>query len=187
MKKIALIFVTIILLPIQVYADSIILNCPDKVDEQVDFTCELSGYTDTAVSSLSAQVSLSDDMSFIAFIPKNVWKGDGADGNIELYTADIQKGSFPIGTIKLKKTGNDSATIKIGSVFFYDENIIPQKFQFRHFLSEAHTPQSPVPRHVVGSVFFPIASRTMPRMVPIAPPIRPTLSMSQKLLTRPVS
>ncbi len=122
MKKISIILLLMFVLPIRVFADSIILNCPDTIDKNADFICELSGKTDANVSSLSATVVLSEGLSFTSFIPKNVWQGDGANGDIELYTDVIQKGTFSIGNIKIKSTATASATVSINDVSFFDDN-----------------------------------------------------------------
>ena len=122
MKKLILVLAILFMLPLSVNADSIILSCPSQVEKNADFTCELSGNTDTSVSALSARLLLSDNLSLTSFIPRNVWKGDGANGRIELYTADIQNGTFQIGTIKLKNTSSSDITITVNSIFFYDAN-----------------------------------------------------------------
>lgn len=122
MKKKILLYIFLSIMPITIYADSIKISCPNQVNNNAEFTCELSGDTNTSVSSLSAKINLTDGLSLTAFIPKNVWQGDGLDGNVELYTVDIQNGLFPIGTIKLKKTNNEDSIININSVFFYDED-----------------------------------------------------------------
>jgi len=108
--------------PLVVYADSISLSCPDKINEAAEFNCELSGYTDTSVSSLSANIKLSGGLTFVGFIPSRSWEGDGANGDIDLYTLDIKKGTFTIGTLKVKSDGSTNSSVTVSSVFFYDEN-----------------------------------------------------------------
>ena len=121
MNKKILLLLIMFFAPFVVYADNVSLNCPDKINNDVEFTCELFGYTDTTVSSLSANITLSNGLSLVGFIPSRSWEGDGANGNIALYTLDYQKNQFLIGTIKIKKTNSDDSSISVNSVFFYDE------------------------------------------------------------------
>ena len=121
MKKIIL-FIFMLVAPLVVHADGISLNCPDKINGVTEFSCELSGNTDTTVSSLSANIKLSNGLSFIGFIPSRSWEGDGANGDVDLYTLDIKKGTFTIGTVKVKNNGSNNSSITVSSVFFYDEN-----------------------------------------------------------------
>ena len=122
MKKLILVLAILFMLPISVYADSIILSCPSQVDASADFTCELSGNTAGSVSAVSARIALSEGTSLTSFIPKNVWRGDGANGRIELYTIDMQTGTFAIGTLKLKNSQKSDITVTVNSISFYDEN-----------------------------------------------------------------
>ena len=122
MQKIFFLYILIIIFPLNVYADTISIDCPKNINANTEFTCTIKGNTNAKINALSSQVKLSSNLSFIGFIPANVWNGDGADGNIDLYTDEDQENTFDIGTLKLKTNDANPADISIVSTAFYDES-----------------------------------------------------------------
>ena len=123
MKKIYILIILFLFIPIHVYADSINLKCPNEVSTNSEIICELYGNSTAGITSLKASVVLSSNMSYISFIPNStIFNGDGADKFISLYAGDVIKNEFKIGNIKLKINDTNSGKIDISSVAFYDES-----------------------------------------------------------------
>ena len=121
MKKImSFILLLILCLPIITYADSMSIICPNKIDMDTEFTCQINGNTENDIVSLSGKIVLSEGLSFVSFKKSDNWLGDGDDGYITLYAEDSVTGQFNIGLLKLKYISNNSNLITINSVFYYD-------------------------------------------------------------------
>lgn len=116
-----------LLLPTIIYADRIKLVCPDSVAPQAEFTCKIIGETETMVSGISAHVSISDALKLNAVLIADKWQGDGEKGDISIFIDPEVKGSFDIGTLKLKNISKESTSILIESIIFYDDKVKPQK------------------------------------------------------------
>lgn len=91
-----------LLLPTIIYVDRIKLVCPDSVAPQAEFTCKIIGETETMVSGISAHVSISDALKLNAVLIADKWQGAGEKGDISIFIDPEVKGSFDIGTLKLK-------------------------------------------------------------------------------------
>lgn len=121
MKKIALFMVTILMIPICVYADSITLSCPTEITSGSEFTCEVIGNSSDYVTSLRANIAGSSELSFVSFIPNSIWQGDGEGGRVTLYGGQA-KDNFKIGVVKFKHSGNNDASISIDNIFFFNNS-----------------------------------------------------------------
>ena len=119
-NKILFVFL-IMLFPISVYANSIRLDCPNEVSIGSQFTCTITGNTSSNISSLVTNIVIPSELKFLAFIPVEGWQGDGADGEIALYSADNFIGNFEIGTLKFQTIGSNKAVIGIEKAAFYDD------------------------------------------------------------------
>lgn len=121
-----LLFILLLLIiPVsQVYADNIILSCPSEIEVNSQFVCQITGNTNSGVTSLKANLSLSSDLSFVSFSRSNLWEGgyDNLNNRISLYTDVAGKNTFSIGTLSLKNNGGSNNTVLIDSVFFADSN-----------------------------------------------------------------
>ena len=121
MKKFLKLLIIVWLLPIMVYADSLVVSCPEKVKVNEEFTCSIKGESAKNIVDLKLNVSPDSDISYVGFTPIN-WQGSGDDRLIALYTDTGKTGTFDIGTVKLKKTSSNSSKITFENVFFYDED-----------------------------------------------------------------
>lgn len=122
-KKIYLWILPLLVIPIvRVYADTVSLNCPKEIEANSEFSCQLSGYTDKGVTSLDIRVITSGDIKYLGFTKDSYWGGDGEDGRIALYGADILYNNFNIGIIKFKNTGGSNNNISLSNISFYDGN-----------------------------------------------------------------
>ena len=88
-------------------------------------TCSVKGTSNEEVYSISALVSNSSYAN-IEFTPDSSWQGNGDEGNIQLYTDTGKKGTFNIGTLKVKlkdaSTSDTSLGLEIKDVKFGDTN-----------------------------------------------------------------
>ena len=124
MRKIIFMFL-VLLFPGIVFADNVSLNCPSEVAINTEYSCTLSGYTDSGVFSLSSKVIVGGNVQFIGFVTnKDLWQGDGANGDVLLYREDNVTGSFLIGTIKLKSTNTSDNVVTIEEVTFFNSDVI---------------------------------------------------------------
>lgn len=122
-KKIYLWILPLLVIPIvRVYADTVSLNCPKEIEANNEFSCQLSGYTDKGVTSLDIRVITSGDIKYLGFTKDSYWGGDGENGRIALYGADILYNNFNIGIIKFKNTGESNNNISLSNISFYDGN-----------------------------------------------------------------
>lgn len=122
-RKIYLWILPLLVIPIvRVYADTVSLNCPKEIEANSEFSCQLSGYTDKGVTSLDIRVITSGDIKYLGFTKDSYWGGDGEDGRIALYGADILYNNFNIGIIKFKNTGGSNNNISLSNISFYDGN-----------------------------------------------------------------
>lgn len=121
MRKMAIFLIASILLPLKVYANSVILTCPDAVLEKDTFVCTLSGTTSSGVYTVSARLELSEGVTLISFVPDSSWQGGGADGKIDLYTDILKTATYPIGNIKLKNNSKNDITIKLNNLIISNE------------------------------------------------------------------
>lgn len=121
MKQKLVIFLILLIIPFYVKADTINLSCPDKVNSNTEFSCEVTGTTKDAVSDLSFNIGLSSNLSFVTFVKANSWSGEGDKDKVGLYSGSYHKDTFKIGVLKLKISDNNSATLVLKDVFFYNE------------------------------------------------------------------
>ena len=121
MKRVLLFLFLII--PFSVFADTVKLTCPDEIASGEEFTCSIEGYTDKVVTSLNMKARFGSNLKMISFVPDGKWQGDGAGGDITLYTADDMVKTFKIGTLKLRNNGGSNNSIIIDEIeFFYDDD-----------------------------------------------------------------
>ena len=121
MKRVLLFLFLII--PFSVFADTVKLTCPDEIASGEEFTCSIEGNTDKVVTSLNMKARFGSNLKMISFVPDGKWQGDGAGGDITLYTADDMVKTFKIGTLKLRNNGGSNNSIIIDEIeFFYDDD-----------------------------------------------------------------
>ncbi len=88
-------------------------------------TCSVKGTSNEEVYSISALVSNSSYAN-IEFTADSLWQGNGDEGNIQLYTDTGKKGTFNIGTLKVKlkdaSTSDTSLEVEIRDIKFGDTN-----------------------------------------------------------------
>ena len=104
-----------------VYANSdISLDCPSggKIGDVIE--CNITANSDIEISSLSIDLKLSDNLSYIKFKTDSEWQGDGNLGKIYLYTYPNKIGNFNIGTVSFKINGNNSSSnVSLENINFY--------------------------------------------------------------------
>ena len=101
------------------------LSCDKSVLKTGDIiTCTVKGSASAGgITSLSANVKLSENLSLASIETSNIWQGNGEGGKILLYTDVPKEGNFDIATFKVNVNGNvDGGYIKVDNVIFYDEN-----------------------------------------------------------------
>lgn len=128
MKK-KIIVLIILLIPFIVKASSLSLECNTDVVKTEQLSCTIKGNSTTNITSISAKVIAGNNINFVSFTPSSAWKGDGEEGQIELYTADDINGNFNIGTINFKVTSlydGGTSSITIDQISFYDEDGIEE-------------------------------------------------------------
>ena len=88
-------------------------------------TCSVKGTSNEEVYSISASI-VDTSNATIEFTTDSAWQGNGDEGNIQLYTDTGKKGTFNIGTLKVKlkdaSTSDTSLGLEIKDVKFGDTN-----------------------------------------------------------------
>lgn len=86
-------------------------------------TCSVKGTSNEEVYSISASI-VDTSNATIEFTTDSAWQGNGDEGNIQLYTDTGKKGTFNIGTLKVKlkdtSTSDTSLGLEIKDVKFGD-------------------------------------------------------------------
>ena len=128
-KKMLVVYLLMLLIPInKVYADGIIISCPNEIEKNSEFSCQLMGNSSTEITSFEASLTLEGEIKLISYRADiEVWAGgrenDGLD-KISAYGGNNTQGNFNIGTLKFKNNGS-SNIITIDNVIFYDTNYKP--------------------------------------------------------------
>ena len=113
------ILLLLFLIPFYVKADTISINCPNEVNINTEFSCEVIGNTTDGVNDVKFSIGLSDNLKFITFVNGNGFNGAGEQELVALYSSKTYKESFKIGTLKLKTIDSGNGSISLNSVFFY--------------------------------------------------------------------
>lgn len=124
MKKKVIIAVIIFILPFVVEASSLEVVCDTDIVKTESLNCTIKGNSNNNVTSISAKISTGSNITFASFTPDNIWRGDGDEGKIELYTSSDINGNFNIGTINFKVNSlynGGTSSITIDQISFYDE------------------------------------------------------------------
>ena len=128
-KKMLVVYLLMLLIPInKVYADGISISCPNEVDKNSEFSCQLMGNASSEITSFEASLTLEGEIKLINFTAdRDVWvsgrENDGLD-KISAFGGNNTQGNFNIGTLKFKNNGS-SNIITIDNVIFYDTNYKP--------------------------------------------------------------
>lgn len=121
MKKIFLLLLLII--PFSVMADTVKLSCPDEITSGQEFTCSIEGNTDKVVTAVSMKARFGSNLKMISFVPDSKLLGDGAGGDIQLYTEEDIVNNFKIGTLKLRNdSGSNNSVIIDNIILYYDDD-----------------------------------------------------------------
>lgn len=130
-KKILLVF--ILLMPFIVKANSISIDCPEKIKAGEEGKCIVTGNATQNITNLEATLTLSDNLSLVSFTLDDIWQVrdvndiqnvDLSDGKIYLFSEDAKQGNFNIGGITIKADSNTydkNETISLTNVFYYDD------------------------------------------------------------------
>lgn len=124
MIKKVIIAVIIFILPFVVEASSLEVVCDTDIVKTESLNCTIKGNSNNNVTSISAKISTGSNITFASFTPDNIWRGDGDEGKIELYTSSDINGNFNIGTINFKVNSlynGGISSITIDQISFYDE------------------------------------------------------------------
>lgn len=109
MKKIMWVIITLIIIPVGVFADNFEINCPSSVDVGKEFTCTINAISTTTINSYYANVAL-NNVSYISDTNKiysnYTISGDGFSLSSP---AELTK-------ITLKATHSGSITLKNGDI-----------------------------------------------------------------------
>lgn len=128
-KKMLVVYLLMLLIPInRVYADSISISCPNEVEKNSEFSCQLMGNASTEITSFEASLTLEGEIKLINFTAdRDVWvsgrENDELD-KISAFGGNNTQGNFNIGTLKFKNNGS-SNIITIDNIIFYDTNYKP--------------------------------------------------------------
>ena len=121
MKKKVLFLLVLLFVPIYVNADMIKIDCPSQVNANSEFSCEVTGNTTDGVTDLSFKFNLSDSLTFVTFVRGSSWNGEGDLHMVALYGGSTLKGTFKIGTLKLRSS-NTNGNISLNETFFYNDD-----------------------------------------------------------------
>ena len=111
----------LLLFPFIVCADSISINCPTEVSNGNSFSCEIVGNSTSSIMSLKTNVSVTEGLSLVGFIPNSNWQGNMINDRISLYTDEDVTKEFKLGTIKVKATAVGDNIITLNEVYFYSD------------------------------------------------------------------
>lgn len=120
MKKRIIYMILLLAFPLVVYADSVSLECPDEVEPNSEFDCEIIGNSDNKITDVDLLVTTSGNITFLSFRAASKWQGDGANGKITLYSDSNFTGEFKIGTLKLKALEDETNTVTIEQGSFFE-------------------------------------------------------------------
>lgn len=128
-KKMLVVYLLMLLIPInRVYADGISISCPNEVEKNSEFSCQLMGNSSTAITSFEASLTLEGEIKLISFRADiEVWAGGKENDELDkisAYGGNNTQGNFNIGTLKFKNNGS-SNIITIDNIIFYDTNYKP--------------------------------------------------------------
>ena len=116
-QRLLLLFLLLLIISFYVKGDTINIECPSEVTVNTEFSCAITGNTNSGVNDVKFNIELSDNLKFVTFVNASGFNGDGDADLVSLYSSNTYKGSFKIGTLKLKATSNGS--ISLNNVFFY--------------------------------------------------------------------
>lgn len=107
MKYLKYIILGIIFLPLNVLAlEEITIKCPEVINKNEDFSCEVIGNAPYLVSALEYEFSLPDYIDKKDFKVDSSWEGDEESNLVLLYTDENKESPFKIGTITLNSSKN---------------------------------------------------------------------------------
>ena len=112
----------LLMMPIFVNANQIFLSCPTEIKKDAEFTCTVTGKSESVITSLSAGIKLGEKLKFVSFKADSIWQGNASNGVIDVYTSEMVTGSFKIGTLKLKSLGEGNNSVTLETVVFHDDN-----------------------------------------------------------------
>lgn len=121
-KKILLIL--ILLIPFIVKADSVSIECPEKIKAGETGACVVTGNSTQEIQSLEAIINLSDNLSLVSVKLGELWQGDDFDdGKLDPFTlsGDTIIGDFDICVITVKAKDNTSDkndSVKLANIEF---------------------------------------------------------------------
>ena len=148
-KKIKIVLLMFLLLPVGVFADSksISISCPsDTVGAGNDVTCVISGSSDTDISSIDGTIVLGNGLIFKSFALESNWEGDVNDKRMTIHTSNPVNGNFKLGSI-IVTVNNDislsSTSIKLNNFVYYDATIDDSSGKYS--VEEAHSDISILP------------------------------------------
>ena len=128
MKKFKiLVALLIILIPYHARAltGNLAISCSPTSAKAGDVVkCTVSGNTDEIITAISADISLTSNLTLESFSLSGNWQGDDVSNNkLDVYTSDDVKSNFTIGTISVKIKNdvvNINELISLKSIVFYD-------------------------------------------------------------------
>jgi len=119
--SLSIILITIISLKISSKGKQVILDCENKTKDEIE--CKLKGRGNKYdVSNVSMRIEVSKNAELKEVKIDSIWQGSGNDGIVELYTDVDKKGTFNIGTFKIKKKDNKKVKISLNRIIYFDEN-----------------------------------------------------------------
>lgn len=102
MKFIRYILLFIVLLPLSTFAlEEVIIKCPEHINKNEDFECDVMGNASYKVSALEYEFKLPDYIEKKQFIVDPSWEGTEEDNLVILYTDENKESPFKIGVITL--------------------------------------------------------------------------------------
>ena len=76
-KKMLVVYLLMLLIPInKVYADGISISCPNEIEKNSEFSCQLMGNSSTEITSFEASLTLEGEIKLISYRADiEVWAG----------------------------------------------------------------------------------------------------------------
>ncbi len=125
-KKIILAF--ILLMPFIVKANSITINCPEKIKAGQEGSCTITGTATQEITAISATINISSNLSIVSFSLDELWQGEDIDdGKIDSFTSsgDTISADFSLGTLVVKANDNTydkNESVGLTSILFLSDD-----------------------------------------------------------------
>lgn len=135
MKKIIQVLIIFLIIPLIANAEEeqIFIKCPERIEENSEFKCEITGSSSYEISGIDIYLSLADGIAIKEFTADKSWIGEEYNNRIVLYTGENKIGDFPIGELNLKSNSKvKSNIVQIEKIIFIDKDFEEQNIDAKN-------------------------------------------------------